>query len=195
MRLPRTLHIAVAMGLVALHVGTLCVLTACQQRSEERQTFRLERSSDTLSVLHLETIDHQGRVVRTDQWDLPYPVYRFCQGDVNADGADEALVGVEKTTRFDPTVARRLFVFKNLKGHIRPLWLGSHLGGKLVDFTLVDGHIRTVEMSADSTRYSVVEYSWGQFSPSFERYIIQNTTKHESLEFFAAAQSGRTDSL
>ena len=63
-----------------------------------------------------------------DRWALPYPVYRLETGDVDGDGNTDALVGVIKGTRFHPEKGRRLFIFKNHHGLVRPLWLGSKLG-------------------------------------------------------------------
>ena len=60
------------------------------------QTFSLETKSDTLHVLVLTTDSTESR------WRLPYPVYRFCTGDVDGNGTIDALVGVEKATRYYP---------------------------------------------------------------------------------------------
>lgn len=148
------------------------------------QRFRLESKSDTTAVLMLETLDARGKVTHTDRWKLTYPVYRFCVGDVNGDGMDEALVGVVKSTRFYPEKDQRIFVFKNVKGHIRPLWMGSRLAGRLVDFKVVSGRLRSLEQSEDGRRFAVAEYTWSRFGPSFDKFLTKNTTRHESMEIF-----------
>ncbi len=160
---------------------TLLWLATCSARA---QHYRLEHVNDTLSVLLLETKDAQGRVVQRDRWRLTYPVYQWCEGDVDGDGVAEALVGVVKATRFSPEKDRRLFVFHNVKGHIRPLWMGTRLGGRLVDFRVVNGRLRSLEMSSDGSRFAVGEYGWSRFGPAFKEYLIFNTTKHESMEVF-----------
>ena len=99
----------------------------------EAQTFSLETVSDSLSRLVLTTDS------TCDRWDLPYPVYQFQVGDIDGDGSIDAMVGVIKKTRFHRELGRRLFIFKNYRGHIRPLWMGSKLGGELVDFRFVKG--------------------------------------------------------
>lgn len=148
------------------------------------QHYRLERVNDTLSVLLLETLDAKGKVVQTDRWRITYPVYQWCEGDVDGDGCAEALVGVIKATRFSPEKDRRLFVFHNVKGHIRPLWMGTRLGGRLVDFRMANGRLRSLETSKDGRRFAVGEYGWSRFGPAFKEYLILNSTKHESMEVF-----------
>ena len=148
------------------------------------QHYRLEHVNDTLSVLLLETKDVQGRVVQRDRWRLTYPVYQWCEGDVDGDGVAEALVGVVKATRFSPEKDRRLFVFHNVKGHIRPLWMGTRLGGRLVDFRVVNGRLRSLEMSNDGSRFAVGEYTWSRFGPAFQQFLTINTTRDESLQVF-----------
>ncbi len=84
------------------------------------------------------------------------------------------LVGVVKTTRFDSTMSKRLFIFKNYKGFVRPLWLGSRLGQPLVDFnafTTKDGAIiRSIEKER-SGNFLVAEYKWRRFGLQFNRFI------------------------
>lgn len=163
----------------------LCVLSLVTTASCIRaQTFRLETKSDSLHVLLLETRDAKGKVTRIARWEVPYPIYRFCTGDVNGDGIEEALVGVIKSTRFFPEKGHRLFVFKNLRGNIRPLWMGSRLGGELVDFKVADGRLRSLEQSADGKRFAVGIYAWSRFGPAFEKYLTTNSSKHESMEIF-----------
>ncbi|SEL35070.1 hypothetical protein SAMN04487910_2212 [Aquimarina amphilecti] len=109
-----------------------------------------------------------------DFWELKYPVYQYMLGDVDANGKKDILVGVIKTTRFDSIRRKRLFIFKNYKGYVRPLWLGSRLGKPLVDFNLVknkDGSlIRSIEKEK-SGKVLVAEYKWRRFGLEFKRYI------------------------
>ncbi|WP_299257156.1 hypothetical protein [uncultured Aquimarina sp.] len=109
-----------------------------------------------------------------DSWKLPYPVYQFQIGDVNANGKKDILVGVIKTTRFDSVKGKRLFIFKNYKGYVRPLWLGSRLGKPLIDFNFVkrkDGNfIRSIEKEK-SGKVLIAEYKWRRFGLEFKRYI------------------------
>lgn len=94
---------------------------------------------------------------------------------MDGDGREEALVGVVKATRFYPEKARRLFIFHLVHGKVRPLWLGSRLGGRLVDFRFADGRVRSVEQTDDGT-YAVMEWHWRDFGLQFHRYIAQSLT-------------------
>ena len=143
----------------------LCLVSLGSQA----QSFSLRRVSDTLYYLN--------------GWRLPYPVYQFQTGDVDGDGSDDAMVGVVKSTRFYPEPARRLFIFKQVGGKARPLWLGSKLGGTLQDFRYVDGRIRSLETTTDR-RYVVAEYRWSGFGMAFDRFIIQNTDQETAIKYF-----------
>ena len=128
-----------------------------------------------------------------NDWRLPYPVYQFQTGDVDGDGSEDAMVGVVKSTRFYPERGRRLFIFKKLSGEtrprgnegvkVRPLWLGSKLGGILQDFRFVDGKIRALETTTDSL-FVVADYRWAGFGMAFERYIIKGTDKETAIKYF-----------
>ena len=101
----------------------------CSESSESSEPsalspFSLTRTHD--SLYHL------------NEFRLPYPVYRFCTGDVNGDGSTDALVGVIKRTRFHRDMGRRIFIFKQVEGKVRPLWMGSKLGGILQDFRVIE---------------------------------------------------------
>ena len=122
-----------------------------------------------------------------DQWELTYPVYRFQVGDINADGSEDILVGVIKTTRFDPEKGRRLFIFKNYQGFVRPLWLGSSLGQPLVDFQLVHTEegprVRSIEKEK-SGKYLVAEYKWRSFGLEFTGYLDREIPIRKALSHF-----------
>lgn len=137
------------------------LITACHTSPTESFRWndgvvRLDRVHDSLSFIRYEC---QGKELSS--WRLPYPVYRFDWGDVNADGVPEIAVGVIKPTRFFPTPDKRLFLFKLYQGkHIRPLWLGSHVAYRLEDFRIerdsVPALIFTTErMAADSIIHAV----------------------------------------
>ena len=119
-----------------------------------------------------------------NDWRLPYPVYQFQTGDVDGNGSEDAMVGVIKSTRFYPEKARRLFIFKQVNGKVRPLWLGSKLGGILEDFRFVDGKIRALESTADSL-YVVSDYRWGGFGMTFERFIIKGVNRETAIRTFS----------
>ena len=147
----------------------------------EAQEFRLEQVNDSLSYVVLVTDSTE------DRWQLPYPVYQFQTGDVDGDGSTDCMVGVIKPTRYYPTPARRLFIFKNFRGHVRPLWMGSKLGGILKDFRFLPdtegGIIRAVESTTDGL-FVVAEYRWQGFGMGFERFLAVKVSEEEADRVF-----------
>jgi len=148
-------------------------LCAAAQHDRPLSPFRLTQQGDSLSTLIIHTDSTHS------EWPLPYPVYRFCTGDVDGDGSEDALVGVVKATRYHPEMGRRLFIFKNYHGLIRPLWLGSKLGGELCDFRFADGRVRSME-SVGEGRYVVAEYRWSGFGLVFERFVADRACRAEA---------------
>ena len=146
--------------LLAIWFGTL----AC-----EAQSFELKKQNDSLYYLN--------------GWRLPYPVYQYQTGDVDGDGSIDAIVGVIKATRFYPQKARRIFIFKQVNGKARPLWLGSKLGGILEDFRYVDGKIRALEQNGQG-QYVVSDYKWGGFGMAFDHFIIKGVNKETAIMTF-----------
>lgn len=141
------------------------------------QTFSLQVENDSLAYLVLTTDS------TTDRWRLAFPVYRMCVGDVDGDGSPDAMVGVVKTTRFDSNKARRLFIFKNYKGRIRPLWMGSQLGGILHDFRFTDGRVVSLQTTTDG-QYVVLEHEWRKFGLGARRFLARGVSKEEALAVF-----------
>ena len=146
--------------LLAMYLGTL----TCKA-----QNFELKKQNDSLCYLN--------------GWRLPYPVYQYQTGDVDGDGKTDAIVGVIKGTRFYPEKARRIFIFKQVNGKARPLWLGSKLGGILEDFHYIDGKIRALERTDDDL-YVVSDYKWGGFGMAFDHYIIKGVNKETAIKTF-----------
>lgn len=156
------------------------------------KSFELWQESDSLYWL---TVNGGNK---TSGWRLPYPVYQFQTGDVDGDGSEDAMVGVVKATRYWP-LGRRLFIFKQIDGtgragkpvkKVRPLWLGSKLGGTLEDFRYMApaegdsmGRIRALESTADSL-YAVSDYKWGGFGMKFDRLIIKGVDRETALRRF-----------
>jgi hypothetical protein len=102
---------------------------------------------------------------------------------VDGDGQEDALVGVIKKTRFHREMGRRIFIFKQVDGKVRPLWLGSRLGATLVDFQFIEGCIRALETDGMG-KYGVTDYRWNDFGMNFERFIIKNTDQETALKYF-----------
>ena len=145
---------------------------------QERQGFSLRKQHDSLYWLSVS----DGS--KANEWRLPYPVYQFQTGDVDGDGQTDALVGVIKPTRFYREQGRRLFIFKQVNGKVRPLWLGSKLGGILEDFRFIDGHIRSLETTGNG-QYVVADYKWGGFGMAFDHFIITATDKETATKYFS----------
>ena len=150
-------------SVVALLITYYLSLITCNAQ------FTLRQESDSLYWLN--------------DWRLPYPVYRFCTGDVDGDGSADALVGVVKTTRYHKEQGRRLFIFHLLNGKARPMWMGSKLGGILQDFRFIDGTVRSLETTTDG-RYVVAEYRWNDFGLAFERFIVKGVDHDTALRHF-----------
>ena len=136
----------------------------------QAQGFKLKKEHDSLYWLN--------------DWRITYPVYQFQTGDVDGDGSEDAMVGVIKSTRFYPEKARRLFIFKQVNGKARPMWLGSKLGGILEDFRFIDGKIRALESTTDSL-YTVSDYQWSGFGMKFDHFIIKGVDKQTALKTFS----------
>ena len=139
----------------------------------QAQVFNIEHTSDTTAVLVLTTDSSRN------EWQIDYPTYQFQQGDINGDGKQEAFVGVIKSTRFDSTTRKRLFIFKNFRNLIRPMWMGSSLGPEIVDFVYADGNIWAAVRN-ENGNYAVGEYVWDKFGLSLHRWIERDITEERA---------------
>lgn len=168
----------------------ILIITSCGNKAN-RYTYqnedntigiKLEQSADTIYSLCLYLNDSLY-----SEWELKYPVYNIDFGDIDNDGSPDILVGVVKTTRFDPSLNKRLFIFKVTKDYyIRPKWLGSRMGQPLENFKLAESNgqtvIRSIEKEKDGT-YLVADYKWRSFGLEFIEYVERNISleKAETL--------------
>lgn len=151
-----------------------------------KNVFTLQKANDSLYWLN--------------DWRLPYPVYQLQTGDVDGDGSSNAMVGVIKSTRYYREKARRLFIFKQVTStsahfqgqvKVRPLWLGSKLGGILEDFRFIApadgdslGRVRALE-STDDSLFVVSDYRWDGFGLVFDRFIIKGVDQETAIKTFS----------
>jgi hypothetical protein len=122
-----------------------------------------------------------------DYWDLPYPIYQFQTGDVNNDGHVDAIVGVTKITRFDSTLSNRIFIFKNYKGYVRPLWLGSRLSYPIIDFKFRENQKANSVISLEQQseyKYLVNEYKWYKFGLQYQSTIANQLDYEIAIKVF-----------
>ena len=141
----------------------------------DAQTYALERVNDSLTYLTLTT----GRY--TDRVAIHKPVFRLETGDVDGDGREEAIVGIIGRTRHDPRHLKRLHIYKNVGGRVRPMWMGSQLGGILEDFWFADGQIHTLQ-STTNGRYVEMTHRWRKFGLGADS-ILNTQHVHFKHEF------------
>ena len=158
-------------------LAVISPLMAQNSKPPQNSTVIATRGNFTLRKVH-------DSLYWLNDWRLPYPVYQFQTGDVNGDGSEDAMVGVIKSTRFYPEKARRLFIFKQVNGKARALWMGSKLGGILEDFRFVDGKIRALESTTDSL-FVVSDYKWDRFGMTFDHFIIKGVDQQTAIKAFS----------
>ena len=151
------------------------------------QTYSLEQVNDSLSFLTLTTDGH------TDRYRLPWPTLRWCTGDVDGDGVEDAMVMVVKRTRFDKRVLPRLFTFTQKNGRVRPLWLGSQLGGILEDFRFVDGQVITLQRTTDY-RYVVMTHRWRKFGLGANSILVEGVDREIAETYLNLPQPSQRES-
>ncbi len=156
----------------------LFLILGCSFSPKEKQAaFQLKTIHEHLSILKIETDSTQ------DEWELPYPVYQYQIGDIDENGVDDAIVGVIKMTRFDSSMGKRIFFFKNYHGLVRPLWMGSRLGQPIEDFRFIKkeegARIRSIELEKNG-KYLVAEYKWRKFGLEFTEYLDREISKSEA---------------
>jgi hypothetical protein len=151
----------------------------CAPTGQKETNIILVQKNDTSFIL---TTSQSGKV-RSADWKLNHPVFHFECADMNQDGTEDILVGVIKSTRFDPVNRKRIFIFKVLDGYIRPMWLGSRVSQPLEDFRIIhrmkENIIRTIELEK-SGQFLVAEYRYKVFGLEFIHYLARNINQSEA---------------
>jgi hypothetical protein len=168
---------------LSLFILFIVIYTGCSHKENNTFEFLLQNKKIVLSLLKIQDsvfdiqaeIQNINGVVTKSLWRLNYPVFQFDCADITEDGIPEIAVGVIKSTRFDPEIRKRLFLFKLFDTcYVRPLWLGSRMSLPLVDFSLVktiEGQrIRTIEQES-SGRFMVTEYAWKTFGLIWKKNV------------------------
>lgn len=126
--------------------------------------------------------DNNGIVL--DQAIFKYPGYQLHASDVNRDGQTDILIGLLKSTRFDPGENKRLFILRIDEGHLRPLWLGSKVCQELVDFKANEkGVVKTIEKT-NRGNYAIGLYEWQGFGLTLIEYSDNEISHNEAYEKF-----------
>ena len=125
------------------------------------------------------TLDHEQALGGVEAEVGGAHVVRADVAVLDADGVVEDL----RPAR-DPEKARRLFIFKQVNGKARALWMGSKLGGILEDFRFVDGKIRALESTTDSL-FVVSDYKWDKFGMAFDQFIIKGVDQETAIKTFS----------
>jgi hypothetical protein len=177
-------------------MSTLSLSGGTTPSLEKRRTIRFSTGSATLQKLNAVpgyrlsfASDRSGREYSLH---IPYPVYRFDIGDVNNDGNPDILLGVVKSTHFDPVVRRRLFLYKTGARGIQPLWLGSRVCLPLVDFRCVRqgtvSRVMTIEQDSNG-RYCNGFYKWHDFGLELVHYTNRKTDYDTARHYFESQSS------
>jgi len=113
-----------------------------------------------------------------------YKPYQLDTGDINRDGRTEILVGLIKSTEFDPGEKKRLFILRIDEGQLRPLWLGSKVCQQLIDFkALSNGVVRTLEQTKKGN-YAIGIYEWQGFGLTLIKYVSNEKPYDEAIAIF-----------
>lgn len=173
------------------HLSVLACMLLMPSCSTEKKEYIIASAGKNLTISLVEGKTnylqcHDGDSL-TSSWPLRYPVYKFLKGDVNNDGQDDLAVGVIKSTRYDSTARKRLFLFQVRNKAIIPLWLGSSLSHPLEDFAIHTTRdsitaVRSIEKEK-SGNYLVAEYEWYGFGLSFREYLKREISLQEAKEF------------
>lgn len=125
-----------------------------------------------------------ARGEKSDQAIFNYQPYQLDTADVNRDGRTDIIVGLIKSTEFDPEEKKRLFILQIDEGQLRPLWLGSKVCQQLIDFkAMTNGVVRTLEKT-NTGNYAIGHYEWQGFGLTLLEYASNEKPYDEAITLF-----------
>jgi poly-gamma-glutamate synthesis protein (capsule biosynthesis protein) len=97
--------------------------------------------------------------------------------DIDNDGNEEIIVGVNTSTRYYSSTENRISVYNVDKDYFFPKWLGSKVGGSFIDFTVCreTNRLLLLQTSEVSKTIKEVAYTWNGFGFDFDEIL------HESV--------------
>ncbi len=178
----KILTITILSIFTAFGLDTLVAVQNNGFKTEYELTYR-EKFGHRLTV----SLFKNSVLLRQSKTYITHNIYRFCAGDVNADGVLDVCVGLEKTTKFDPKYCKRLFIYTHRDGVLSPLWMGSKVGNNLIDFHVTSNRgkvsIRTIE-KLPLGGFAIGEYRWKSFGLAWQRYITKGIDYEKALAIF-----------
>ncbi len=128
-----------------------------------------------------------NKTKQNDRFALRYPLYRFAVGDIDGNGEQNIFLGVIKSTKFDPLIKKRLFIYQIKNGKISPLWLGSRLLFPLCDFDVFKEngkyYVKTLEQKYNEL-YCISLYDYGTFGLKLIRITDENLSEIDAKKRF-----------
>ncbi len=112
-------------------------------------------------------------------------IYRMETGDVDNNCRTDILLGVIKSTKFDPAIRRRLQILKIVNNKISAMWLGTSMCNELADFIPVKEKNRTYIKTIEKNKYGLYcigLYAWDQFGLTLLKYEKNNLTYSKAEE-------------
>lgn len=136
----------------------------------EGKTIWLDHKHDSLHALCL---SENGKVL--SKMILPWKLYRFDHGDLDGDAVPEIAVGVIKTTKYDPIMEKRLFLYQIADGHaIIRLWMGSKMMYRIQDFYVDNNYTPAIVHTYEKDKNGVMhegEYKLSGFGLRLKRLL------------------------
>lgn len=104
-----------------------------------------------------------------------YNAWKIQVSDIDGDTNPELIVGVKKSTRYYSEIENRIFVFNAENDYIYPKWLGSRLGGHILDFMVTsDKKLLLFQKSRNNSLYTLSSFKWNGFGFDIENVIKES---------------------